>query len=586
MQSSENTSAGIRIRISDLLFALQKRWLVIVALTIVGLVLGLVLSAITYVQSSFQSYEVGGSFAITTLNANGTYINNAVVPNNNDYHLAEDMMDAVKYVIRSDHVMNEVINSQELLGYTTRQLKNAISLSQYNATQIIEMKFVWRNADEGVSIWNAVVDSAAALLPQTLQLGTLAVINEPEAVLVGVGGTGSSMPVLLALLGFFAGVGYAVIELLMRPTLNNVRDVESMLGLEMIGQIPWDGAYYKKKTSLLVQEEGTTSPVQQSFSAASYILRNRLGTKEKHHCFYVTSATLREGKSTVAANLAIQLSDMEHRTLLIDFDTRNPNLGALFLDKVDYARSLNALYRGEATEEEAITTLTGYLDLLPTVLEHNVINIDSTIVELIERLKDKYEYVIMDAPPVGMVSDTLSLNQIANTVLYVVGYDQSTIPEIQSALEKLDKSGIRVLGCVVNGVQSVKNMAVSGLGGGQKKRKRQEKKEQDFGAPPQDETLEALTHLAPREEKEAPSQQAAKKQGRKRQNDMDAPPAAPSNRPRSGSVLEDLMVEEAKDGPRTDQETVEELLRIGVSGQWGEKEETPREDGNEPTDEA
>ncbi len=143
---------------------------------------------------------------------------------------------------------------------------------------------------------------------------------------------------------------------------------------------------------------------------------------------------------------------MEHKTLLIDFDIRNPSLGALFMDKVDYTHSLNALYRGEATEEDAITPLTGYLDLLPAVLEHNAMSMDGTVTELIQRLREKYEYIILDSAPVGEASETLSLNRVANTVLFVIGYDSTPLPVIQSALEKLDKSGIRVLGCVVNAV--------------------------------------------------------------------------------------------------------------------------------------
>ena len=69
------------------------------------------------------------------------------------------------------------------------------------------------------------------------------------------------------------------------------------------------------------------------------------------------------------ANLAIQLSDLEKHVLLIDFDMKNPTLGSLFLNKVEYEHSLNALYAGNITEKEAITSLTGYLDILPTVLE-------------------------------------------------------------------------------------------------------------------------------------------------------------------------------------------------------------------------
>ena len=409
MQGNETTQNGvIRVRVSDLLFALQKRWMIIVALSLVGLTFGMILSAMTVVQTSYQTYNVNGSFAVSSKNINGQYVGGYSVPNTNDFHLAEDMVDAVRYVMRSERVLNEVINENELLGYTIPALRNAITVSQYNSTQILEMRLTWRNAEEGLAVWNSVLKHASDVLPETLQLGSLEIINEPKVEQIGVVGGGNNRLVLLTLLGFAAGVGFAVIELLMHPTLNNVRDVEQLFGVETIGVIPHDNEYYRRKDSIMTRDDAGNSLVVQNFSAAAYILRNRLGTREEHHCFYVTSAGAGEGKTTVAANLAIQLSDMEHKTLLVDFDTRNPALGALFLNKVDYDHSLNALYRGDVLPEEAITTLSGYLDLLPAVLEHNAISVDNMLVELMEDLKQKYEYVILDAPPVGLVSGTLS----------------------------------------------------------------------------------------------------------------------------------------------------------------------------------
>ena len=445
-------NGGIQIRVSDMLFILKKRWKTIAGLTLLGLVFGFLLSGMTYVQTSFQTFEVTGSFAIGTQNEQGRFLGGNTAATNNDYHLAEDMADAVRYILLSDKVLAQVIDDQALLGVTVAQLRSNLTITQYKDTQILEMTLTWRTPAEGLEIWNALYAVGVKEIPSVLMLGTLTPINQAQASQVGMGGSSSlQLWVLLALLGFAVGVGIAMMELLVHPTLNNVRDVENVLGLETIGVIPQDNRFFRKHGSILAME-GANSEVVQSYSAAAYILRNRLGTKDKHHCFFVTSADKREGKTSAAANLAVQLSDMEHRTLLIDFNTRNPGLGALFLSEVDYAHSLNALYRGEATVDEAITTLTGYLDLLPTVLEHTPIPMDSTVEELFRQLTEKYEYVIIDAGPVGQVSDTLSLTRVARAVLFVIGYDTATIPDIQASLEKLDKSGTRVVGCIVNGV--------------------------------------------------------------------------------------------------------------------------------------
>ena len=565
MQETETQSNHvIRVRVSDLLFALQKRWMIIVALSLVGFTFGLILSAMTVVQSSYQTYTISGSFAVTSKNVYGKYVGGYDAPNINDFHLAEDMVDAVRYVLRSDHVLNEVINQNELLGYTIPQLRSAITVTQYNTTQVLEMKIVWRNAEEGVALWNAIVETASGILPETLQLGSLAIINEPQAEQIGVVGSGSNKVVLLTLLGFSAGIGYAVIELLMHPTLNNVRDVETLFGMETIGVIPRDTDFYKRKGSIMTQEDVGNSVVVQNFSAAAYILRNRLGTRDEHHCFYVTSAALGEGKTTVAANLAIQLSDMEHRVLLIDFDTRNPRLGALFLNKVDYAQSLNALYRGDATEEEAITTLSGFLDLLPAVLEHNAISVDSTLIELVEKLKQNYEYVILDAPPVGVVSGTLSLNQVANTALFVIGYDISSLPEIQSSLEKLYKSGTRVLGCIVNNVVSGRSLGMSQTADDYKRnigRKAREKKksQEKYGFEDDGRQTPAVKRKGRR----------AKASGKNASADLPRPGDGGPRIAVRRNVYEDTLDRpEEKPASVDEQSVVQELVKIGLDGSW------------------
>lgn len=449
---------GIQLRISDILFAVQKRWKLILLLTFMSLIFGIMLAGMSYVQSSVEIYRVSGSFIIAAVDDKGVYASNSQTPNRNDFILAEDLYDTVYYLMRSDRLLSQVINDQQLLGITIADIRNALSISRYNETTIITQSFDWDNIQEGLELWQAVIDTTNSLLGNLVKIGRLRIINEPEVSTVGSRKSDLKTWMMLPILGFAAGLGFSVLEVLMRPTLINVKDVETVFGLETLGIIPHDQEYFKNTGSILQKDENIAPDVVQNFGAAAFILRNRMGSKEECHCFYITSAIGQEGRTSVAANLGVQLSDMERRTLLIDLDYKNPMLGTQFLNEVEYSHSLNSLYRGEINISDAITTLTGYLDILPMVMEHNLIYMDSTIMDMISRLKSSYEFIIIDAPPVGKESDTLSLNQVASTVLYVARYNMASIPEIQSALEKLDKSGIRVLGCIVNDMQSVKNI--------------------------------------------------------------------------------------------------------------------------------
>lgn len=175
-----------------------------------------------------------------------------------------------------------------------------------------------------------------------------------------------------------------------------------------------------------------------------------------HPCIYVTSAAKNEGKTTVTAYLAVQLAELGMKVLLIDFDTRNPKLGGLFLNKVEYEHSLNALYRGETSTEEAITKLTGNLDILPSVLERKPVPLDDALLDLVSHLHEGYDVLLMDTAPVGQVADTMSLNQLADIALLVVGFDKAGMEEIRDALSRLKKSGMEIMGCVVNSVKELK----------------------------------------------------------------------------------------------------------------------------------
>ena len=458
------TNNGIQLRIGDILYAVRKRWKLIALLTILGLGFGIILSGVNYLQGSMtKNYVVSGSVSFSSQAANGEFgTKNTLYPLMDDVRLAEELMGSVLYIMKSEKVLNDAIEDLQMIGITNRDISSNLKVSQYNSTLVIELSLTWRSAEEAIEIMNAVITSAQRQIYALLGTGTLTIVNSPSSRYLVGGSVNAPIWGYMLVLGLAGGIGIAVLEILLRPTLINLRDVETSFGLETIGVIPRDNAYFRSKKSMLVEDESNVSEIKQRFSAAAYILRNRLGVRSEHHVFYVTSAKGGEGKTTVAANLAIQLSDMEEKVLLVDMNTRNPAVGGLFLEHVDYGRSLNALYRGEAITAEAITTLTGYLDILPMVLEHHPIPMDGTVFDLINSLAPQYDYVILDTAPVGEISDTLSLNEVASTVVFVIGFDSASMQEIRETIDKMDKSGIRVLGCVVNGAQTIGEVNTGG----------------------------------------------------------------------------------------------------------------------------
>lgn len=468
VQRSSHEDERKQLRIGDILFALRKRLILIVACTIVGLAIGIMLGLVSYLRGEMsKQYLITTSIAVTSQNANGLFTSSNQSPGSTDVHLAEDMVDAVMYVIRSDRTLNAAVEKMNLIGVSAKDIYSNLKVTQYNSTQIIELNLYWRSAQEGISILDAINSVLPNILISTLKIGNVSVINEPSSKYIIGGSLNASIWVYMAVLGALLGMGVAVLDLLLHPTLLNVRDVEDQLGLELLGEIPERKSYFRKNRNLLDQSEDKEESdpiVMDNYAAVAHILQKRF-RETPNACIYVTSAVQNEGKTTVLSHLAVQLSDLGMKVLMLDLDTRNPRLGGMFLKKVDYSYSLNALYRGDTDVQEAITHLTGTLDLLPTVLEGKPLPLDDALCGLIQELRSSYDIVLIDTAPVGQVAETMGLNRVVDGVLFIIRFDGADMGRVRESLYRIDKSGMRVLGCIVNGVKTLQVREQSGYYG-------------------------------------------------------------------------------------------------------------------------
>nr|MCR5213871.1 CpsD/CapB family tyrosine-protein kinase [Eubacterium sp.] len=234
------------------------------------------------------------------------------------------------------------------------------------------------------------------------------------------------------------------------PTLTNINDFEKDFeGLESLGVIPDDESYFASRPFDLSGEIDVEHvQVQEALISTAHMLRH-MSEHEEQKCYYFTSCESGEGKTGLVANLAIELSHREKEVLVIDMDVRRPTLGGCFFKEVDHEHSLNAVYDGSVPAEEAVIDVSNTLSILPARLEHDRIRLDSILYYRIKELIDDYDIVLLDAPPVGMVSDTMLLNAIADQVIIVIKHDFVKIETIKNCIKKLKQSGMNVCGAVI-----------------------------------------------------------------------------------------------------------------------------------------
>ena len=171
-------------------------------------------------------------------------------------------------------------------------------------------------------------------------------------------------------------------------------------------------------------------------------------TAQNSNCVAVTSWSKGEGKSTATVNLAISFAKMGKHVLLIDTDLRRPNLHNLLKLKNDTGVSdiigqfgdfQTAVHRNAVTNLDVLTS--GAIPPNPSELLAS-----PYFAELLKKAKEEYDYVIMDTPPLGVVTDTLLLKDYVGGYVMVVRERITSHGDIERALQSIKLADTKVLG--------------------------------------------------------------------------------------------------------------------------------------------
>lgn len=179
--------------------------------------------------------------------------------------------------------------------------------------------------------------------------------------------------------------------------------------------------------------------------------------REKHHgkTLLFTSSIPAEGKSTVASNYAASLAIAGRKTLIIDCDIRRPRAHESFGIKIEKGLEC-ALTHDEPVKDLIMKDVLPNLDLLPTKnMRNNVTELflRDKMKDIIGSIKDEYDTIILDTPPLAVASDAAILSRDVDGVVVVVGYDQVAERELKFTKEMLDNAGANIYGFIVNGVE-------------------------------------------------------------------------------------------------------------------------------------
>lgn len=185
-------------------------------------------------------------------------------------------------------------------------------------------------------------------------------------------------------------------------------------------------------------------------SARTNIMYTLSDEEEGGKTFFVTSAFSGEGKTTTCINLATTLAQTESKVILVDADLRKPRVHT-YLGAKNKAGLANHL-GGFSEIESVIGTMDGFNfdyitagDIPPNPTE---LLSSNKFLSFVKKLKESYDYIIFDTPPVNAVADALSVVPFIKNVVLVCRCGVSLVPEIEKAVSSLEFAKAKILGFI------------------------------------------------------------------------------------------------------------------------------------------
>ncbi len=176
-------------------------------------------------------------------------------------------------------------------------------------------------------------------------------------------------------------------------------------------------------------------------------------SKDNSKVVAISSPYASEGKSTTAVNLAITLSQLNKKVIIIDSDTRRPTIHKKL--KLKNTSGISNVILKQSKLEDTIQNYSEYLDVLSaghSVSNPSEIFSSAYFEEILLTLKENYDYIIFDTPPVNVVTDGLVIAQKCDGLVLIIRVGYTTYDAIGRALENIDMLEINLLGVIMNGM--------------------------------------------------------------------------------------------------------------------------------------
>lgn len=432
------------MELRDYLRILHRNWILILALTILG-------GAGAYGYSLLQTptYEANTQLYVS-VRSDSSGVSELAQGTNFARQAVVSFVDVVDSALVLDRVIDDLN-----LDTTAQQLARSIEASSPTNSVLISIRVSDANAERAANIANSVGTNFANVVVNQLEkpdgaAASLVKVETIEPALVPVTPAAPHTPlnvVLGVIIGLALGLGIAILRSVLDTRIHSLHDIEAATEAPVLGGIALDPD--AKKRPLIVHAD-PRNPRAESFRSLRTNLQF-IDVDDSSRSFVVSSAGPGEGKSTTTANLAIALAETGARVALVDGDLRLPRVADYM--GIEGGVGLTDVLIGRAELVDVLQQWgTGRLFVLPsgrTPPNPSELLGSQAMQRTLAELEGAFDYVLVDAPPLLLVTDAAVVSRFTSGVLMVAASGATKKPQLTAAVEKLNAIGSRLFGVIV-----------------------------------------------------------------------------------------------------------------------------------------
>ncbi|MDO4495664.1 MAG: P-loop NTPase [Clostridiaceae bacterium] len=339
-----------------------------------------------------------------------------------------------------------------------------ISATVLAETNLIELSVTSRNPQTAYKLLKAVLEVYPEISDNIFENSSIGVIKQPSMPFSPSNRITTANKKIIMLVCIAVSAAAIIVISLLRDTVKNEDAFLTKIDSKLLGSVVHESKRLtfqdymkKKKKALLIYNNAF---IGLKFAESFQKIAAKLEQMKSHggdKVFAITSVSENEGKSTVAANLALSLASRGYRVVLFDLDAKKPALYKIFEQNYEKYYELGELMNREIKYSEfrlrkfKKTSLYLALNTKPYADSHRWIE-NGKVEKIISATKEKADFVIIDTAPMTVDSSVTDIAKLSDKTLLVVRTDTVTVSDINDAIITIGEVGGNMGGCILNDV--------------------------------------------------------------------------------------------------------------------------------------